>query len=240
MGSQLLPLKGAQPPQFSVHVYCGQTTGWMKPPLGTKVDLGPGYIVLDRNPAPPEKGAQQPPLFSTHVYCGHGRPSQLLLSSCNVSLHLTTWTFIFSASGLPSDDKMNRMEKLLEMTTWRKWMLDHWDNGFLWFCTECISDVKTGFFYYRLAETSFLPVIERLHHLMTRWVKVINVPATPAMLALGMWTLHWPHCTHRLHQPTVRSFIHDHEKSDEIDRILLRFLKCIEAIALSHCMNSLR
>jgi len=29
------------------------------------------------------KGAQQPPqLFSAHVYCGHGRPSQLLLSSC--------------------------------------------------------------------------------------------------------------------------------------------------------------
>jgi len=22
------------------------------------------------------------PLFSAHVYCGHGRPSQLLLSSC--------------------------------------------------------------------------------------------------------------------------------------------------------------
>jgi len=114
------PKRGTAPPQFLIHVYCGQMTGWMKPPLGTKVDLGPGYIVLDRNPAPPEKGAQQHPLFSTHVYCGHGRPSQLLLSSCNVSLHLTTWTLIFSASGLPSDDKMNRMEKLLEMTTWRK------------------------------------------------------------------------------------------------------------------------
>jgi len=46
------PLKGAQRP-FSVHVYCGQTAGWMKTPLGTKVDLGPGHIVLDGNPAPP-------------------------------------------------------------------------------------------------------------------------------------------------------------------------------------------
>jgi len=26
---------------------CGQTAGWMKTPLGTEVDLGPGHIVLD-------------------------------------------------------------------------------------------------------------------------------------------------------------------------------------------------
>ena len=36
--------------------------GWMKTPLGTEVDLGAGYIVLDGVP-PPVKGAQQPPLF---------------------------------------------------------------------------------------------------------------------------------------------------------------------------------
>ena len=34
--------------------------GWMKTPLGTEVDLGPGHIVLDGVPAP-VKGAQQPP-----------------------------------------------------------------------------------------------------------------------------------------------------------------------------------
>jgi len=50
----------------------------MKTPLGTEVDLGPGHIVLDGDPAPPAKVAQQPPLFSAHVYCGHGRPSQLI------------------------------------------------------------------------------------------------------------------------------------------------------------------
>jgi len=38
-------------------------------PLGTEVDLGPGDIVLDGDPAPPRKGAQQAP-FSAHVYCG--------------------------------------------------------------------------------------------------------------------------------------------------------------------------
>jgi len=50
------------PPNFLAHVYCGQMAGWMKTPLGTEVDLGPGYIVLDGVPAP-AKGAQQPPSF---------------------------------------------------------------------------------------------------------------------------------------------------------------------------------
>jgi len=35
----------------------------MKTQLGTKVDVGPGHIVLDEDPAPPAKGAQQPPSF---------------------------------------------------------------------------------------------------------------------------------------------------------------------------------
>ena len=52
--------------------------------VSLRIDLSLGHIVLDGNPAiPPAKGAQQPaPLFSAYVYCGHGRPSQLLLSSC--------------------------------------------------------------------------------------------------------------------------------------------------------------
>ena len=82
-GDPALPqLKGARPP-VSAHIYCGQTAGWMKMPLGTEVDLGQGHIVLDGDPAgSPAKGAHHPPLFSAHVYCNHGRPSQLLLSSC--------------------------------------------------------------------------------------------------------------------------------------------------------------
>jgi len=75
-------LKGAQP-QFSVHVYCGQTAGWMKTPLGTEVDIGPSHIILDGLPAPRERDTAAP-LFSAHVCCGHGRPSQLLLSSCYI------------------------------------------------------------------------------------------------------------------------------------------------------------
>jgi len=35
-----------------------------------------------RGPSSRERGTAAPPLFSAHVYCGHGRPPQLLLSSC--------------------------------------------------------------------------------------------------------------------------------------------------------------
>jgi len=64
------PRQGAQQlPQFSVHVYCGQTAGLIKMPLGTKVGFGPGHIVLDGDSAAPRKGVQQPHHFSAHVYC---------------------------------------------------------------------------------------------------------------------------------------------------------------------------
>jgi len=65
-----LPKKGAEPPpQFSSHVYCGQTAGWIKMTLGKEVGLGPRHIALDRNPAPlPKKGRD--PQFSAHFYCG--------------------------------------------------------------------------------------------------------------------------------------------------------------------------
>ena len=63
--------KGTEPPKFLAHVYCGQTAGWIKTPLGTEVDLGPGHFVLDGFPAIGERGTAAP-LFSAHAYCGHG------------------------------------------------------------------------------------------------------------------------------------------------------------------------
>jgi len=69
-GDPAFPKKGHSP-QFSAHVFCGQTAGWIKMPLGTQVGLGPGDIVLDGDPALPlRKGAQQPPHFSAHVNYG--------------------------------------------------------------------------------------------------------------------------------------------------------------------------
>ena len=40
-----LPKKGGTAPQFSAHVYCGQTAEWIKMSLGTDVGLGPSHIV---------------------------------------------------------------------------------------------------------------------------------------------------------------------------------------------------
>jgi len=53
-----LPKRNSSP-QFSAHVCCGQTAGWIKMPLGREADLGPGHIVLDVDPAPP-KGYRPP------------------------------------------------------------------------------------------------------------------------------------------------------------------------------------
>jgi len=67
MGIQLpLPQRGTAPTQFSAHICCGQMAGWIKMSLGMEVDLYPGHIVLDGDPAPPPQKTK----FSAHVYCG--------------------------------------------------------------------------------------------------------------------------------------------------------------------------
>ena len=63
-----LPQKGVGAPKFSVHVYCGQTAGWIKAALGTELGVGPCHIVLDGDQSSlPQKGAE--PQFSPHLYC---------------------------------------------------------------------------------------------------------------------------------------------------------------------------
>jgi len=56
LGGDAGPPKKGTAPQFSAHVYCGKTAGWINMPLGTKVGLGPGHIVLDGDPDFPIKG----------------------------------------------------------------------------------------------------------------------------------------------------------------------------------------
>ena len=60
---------GAQPLpcQFSVHVSCGQTAGWIKMPFGTEVCVGPGDNVLDGDPAAPRKGTTAPSFRSMSI-----------------------------------------------------------------------------------------------------------------------------------------------------------------------------
>jgi len=71
MWTQLPSPKGAQPPQFSAHICCGQMAVWIKMSLGMEVGLSPGDFVLDGDPVPfPQNGAGPPPQFSAHFYCG--------------------------------------------------------------------------------------------------------------------------------------------------------------------------
>jgi len=54
--------KRGRSPQFSAHVYCVKTAGWIKMVLGVVVGLSPGDFVLDGDP-PPKKGAGPLPNF---------------------------------------------------------------------------------------------------------------------------------------------------------------------------------
>jgi len=64
-----LPQKGRSP-QFSAHIYFGQTAAWIKMPLGMEVGLGPGNFVFGGDPATQKKGTPTPPSFLAHVHCG--------------------------------------------------------------------------------------------------------------------------------------------------------------------------
>jgi len=53
-----LPKKGGRAlPQFSAHLYCGQTAALIKMPLGTEVGLGLRNVVFDVDPTTPRKKA---------------------------------------------------------------------------------------------------------------------------------------------------------------------------------------
>ena len=48
--------------------YCGQMAGWIRMSLGMQVDLRPGHIVLNKDPAPlPQKGAELPNFWPISV-----------------------------------------------------------------------------------------------------------------------------------------------------------------------------
>jgi len=51
-----VPLPKGHTPQFSAHMCCGQIAGWIKIPLGMKVDFGLCDFVLHGDPGlPPQK-----------------------------------------------------------------------------------------------------------------------------------------------------------------------------------------
>jgi len=69
-GDPAPPPKGAQPSQFSAHVCCGETAGWIKMLLDRTVGLGPRHIVLDGNPAPPKRDTA--PIFGSCLLWPNG------------------------------------------------------------------------------------------------------------------------------------------------------------------------
>jgi len=57
-----LPERGRSP-QFSARVYCGETAGWIRMPLGRQVGLSQSDIVLVGDPAPPPQNGSRAPNF---------------------------------------------------------------------------------------------------------------------------------------------------------------------------------
>jgi len=57
----------SSPSKCSAHVCCRQTARWFRMPLGMEVGIDPCHIVLDGDPASPQKVTH--PQFSAHVCC---------------------------------------------------------------------------------------------------------------------------------------------------------------------------
>jgi len=93
--------KREQSPQFSAHVYCDQTVGWIKTALGMEVGLGSGHIVLDGDPAPLLKiGAEPANFWPIFIVAKRLDASKIPL---NMKVGLSTGNFVLDEdSGPPS------------------------------------------------------------------------------------------------------------------------------------------
>ena len=80
MGTQLSPEKrGTARTQFLALVYCDQTAGWIRMPLGTEVNLGQVDVVLDRvaPPSHPKKKGHSLPGFGPCLLWPNGWMDQV-------------------------------------------------------------------------------------------------------------------------------------------------------------------
>ena len=74
------PQKGAQqPPNFGPYIYSGQTAGWIKMPLGTKVSLDQSHVHCARWGPSSHQTGNSPTIFGPCLLWLNGRPSQLAL-----------------------------------------------------------------------------------------------------------------------------------------------------------------
>ena len=103
MGTQLPLPKGAQPPQFSAHICCGQMAAWIKMSLGMELGLAQGDFVLDGDHAPPPQNGAEPHKFSAHVYCGQtARFVKLVLG---MEVGLSPGDFVLDGDPVPFPQK---------------------------------------------------------------------------------------------------------------------------------------
>ena len=92
------------------HLYCGQTAGCIKMPLGMEVGISPGDFVLDGDPAPTPKRAEPHPIFGPRLlwrngcmdqdatwYGGRPRPTR----------HCLMWTQLPQNKGTPTPPPPN-------------------------------------------------------------------------------------------------------------------------------------
>jgi len=92
MGTPLpLPKKGAEPPKFLAHVYCGQMAGWIKKAHGMEVGLSPGDFVLDGDPTHSPKRGLIPsnfwPMFIVAKQLDGSRWHLSQAGQCNYAKH---------------------------------------------------------------------------------------------------------------------------------------------------------
>ena len=98
-----LPKKGWSP-QFSAHVYCGQTAGWIKMTLGMEVGLGPGHSARARwGPGSPLPKRRQGSQFSAHFYCD--QTAGCIKMPLGVEVDFIPGDFVLDGTQLPLPQK---------------------------------------------------------------------------------------------------------------------------------------
>jgi len=86
-------------PNFSVDVYCVQTAGWIKIPLGKVLGLGPaspGHIMLDGDPVGTQPPTVAPPHFRPMPIVAKRSPISATAELLSIMYSLLDYTFYYS------------------------------------------------------------------------------------------------------------------------------------------------